>query len=129
MTDDRKTGAAILLGAVVLGVCCLVAGWGGSELLRDDGGGVRIQKPLESWREPGSAVLRIDLDANGRIEIKGKEYALGDLSAAIKKECPKGGFLEIHASEKIEWSQVAPIIRAGADAGVSKLNITALTKE
>ncbi len=132
MAVNRKTWILIILGAVLLEVCGVVVGWGSfMELVRDidRGEGVRIQRPTESPAAPEPAVLRIDLDANGRIEIKGKEYALVDLSEVIKKECPEGGFLEIRASEKVPWSQVAPIIRAGVAAGISKLNITALTEE
>jgi len=36
-------------------------------------------------------------------------------------------FLEIRADERVNWRDVAPVIRAGVEAGISKLNITALT--
>ena len=37
-------------------------------------------------------------------------------------------FLEVRADERVNWQDVAPVIRAGVEAGISKLNITALTK-
>ena len=36
-------------------------------------------------------------------------------------------FLEVRADERVNWQDVAPVIRAGVEAGISKLNITALT--
>jgi biopolymer transport protein ExbD len=36
-------------------------------------------------------------------------------------------FLEVRADERVKWEDVAPVIRAGVEAGISKLNITALT--
>ena len=38
-------------------------------------------------------------------------------------------FLEIRADERVSWQDVAPIIRAGVEAGISKMNITALTAQ
>jgi biopolymer transport protein ExbD len=36
-------------------------------------------------------------------------------------------FLEVRADQRVKWEDVAPVIRAGVEAGISKLNITALT--
>jgi biopolymer transport protein ExbD len=36
-------------------------------------------------------------------------------------------FLEIRADRRVKWENMAPVIRAGVEAGISKLNITALT--
>jgi biopolymer transport protein ExbD len=36
-------------------------------------------------------------------------------------------FLEIRADERVSWQDVAPVIRAGVEAGINKMNITALT--
>ena len=36
-------------------------------------------------------------------------------------------FLEIRADERVNWQDVAPVIRAGVEAGINKMNITALT--
>jgi len=38
-------------------------------------------------------------------------------------------FLEVRADERVNWRDVAPVIRAGVEAGISKLNITALTRQ
>jgi len=38
-------------------------------------------------------------------------------------------FLEVRADERVNWQDVAPVIRAGVEAGISKLNITALTAQ
>jgi biopolymer transport protein ExbD len=38
-------------------------------------------------------------------------------------------FLEIRADQRVKWKDVAPVIRAGVQAGISKLNITALTAQ
>ncbi len=38
-------------------------------------------------------------------------------------------FLEIRADERVNWQDVAPVIRAGVEAGISKLTITALTDQ
>jgi len=36
-------------------------------------------------------------------------------------------FLEVRADKRVSWRDVAPVIRAGVEAGISKMNITALT--
>jgi biopolymer transport protein ExbD len=38
-------------------------------------------------------------------------------------------FLEIRADERVNWQDVAPVIRAGVEAGINKMNITALTAQ
>lgn len=128
VTEQSETGITIVLSAALLAVCCLLVGCGESEFLSDNGGDVRKQKPPESQPEPESTRLVVDLDAHGRILVKGKEYTLLELSEVIKRECPNGEPMTIRPSEKLNWDQVAPIVRAGAEAGVSKLNITALTE-
>jgi len=129
VTEQSKTEIATVLSAALLAVCCLVIGCGDSELLSDNGGDVRIQRPLESQPEPESTRLVVDLDAHGRILVKGKEYTLLELGEIIKRECPNDKPMTIRPSEKLHWDQVAPIVRAAAEAGVSDLSITALTEE
>ena len=45
------------------------------------------------------------------------------------EENPAAFFLEIRADERVNYVDVAPVIRAGVEAGISKMNITALTEQ
>ncbi len=38
-------------------------------------------------------------------------------------------FLEIRADKRVKWADVAPVIRVGVNAGLSKLVLTALTEQ
>lgn len=40
---------------------------------------------------------------------------------------PATFWLEIRADERVNYADIAPVIRAGVEAGISKMNITALT--
>ena len=79
-----------------------------------------------------------------RYEIKRQAFEVGDLDALIEHirskkaryeaENPTAGpkgkqefFMEVRADKKINWQDVAPVIRAGVAAGIRKMNITALT--
>lgn len=47
--------------------------------------------------------------------------------AGGKEDDSRMFFLEVRADERVNWQDVAPVIRAGVEAGISKLDITALT--
>ncbi len=38
-------------------------------------------------------------------------------------------FMEIRADKRVNWQDIAPVIRAGVEAGIKKMNLTALTKQ
>jgi biopolymer transport protein ExbD len=38
-------------------------------------------------------------------------------------------YMEIRADKKINWQDVSPVIRAGVEAGIRKMNMTALTQQ
>ena len=46
---------------------------------------------------------------------------------AGKEDNPTAFFLEVRADKRVNWSDVFPVISAGSEAGISKMNITALT--
>jgi biopolymer transport protein ExbD len=74
--------------------------------------------------------------------INGQKYDVGDISSIIelikveKDEAEKAGlvsdqegkefFVEIRADKRVNWHDVAPVIRASVEAGIRKMNLTAL---
>ncbi len=67
-----------------------------------------------------------------RLRKKEFETQFGDAGASPAGDTDKGGrkfFLEVRADERVNWEYVAPVIRAGVEAGISKLNITAMIKQ
>jgi len=79
--------------------------------------------------------------------IEGKEYPVGDgdelvtmiknrkaesktlLGVGNEKDETAEFFVEIRADKRVNWQDVAPAIRAAVTAGISKMNITALTQQ
>jgi len=79
-----------------------------------------------------------------RYEIKRQPFEVGDLDALIEyirsrktlyeAQNPAAAakekrefYMEVRADKKINWQDVAPVIRAGVAAGIRKMNLTALT--
>jgi len=65
------------------------------------------------------------------IRLRKREFKkqFGDAGAPAAGDGSKGAgqfFLEVRSDERVNWEYVAPVIRAGVEAGISKLNITAL---
>ncbi|MCD6303879.1 MAG: biopolymer transporter ExbD [Planctomycetes bacterium] len=51
-------------------------------------------------------------------------------SGAVKEGDPSREFyLEVRADKRVNWQDVAPVIRAGVEAGVRKMSLTALTNQ
>jgi len=82
----------------------------------------------------------------GWYEIKRKRFDVGDLDPLVeliknKKDAAEAAgetsetdeakqfFIEVRADKRVNWQDVAPVIRAGILAGVRKMNITALTAQ
>lgn len=60
------------------------------------------------------------------IRLRKREFEAGAAAAGDPKKGEGKFFLEVRADERVNWEHVAPVIRAGVEAGISKLNITAL---
>jgi len=82
----------------------------------------------------------------GFYEVNGVRYDVGDVEGLVKliqekkaealamkllTEKGEGSefYLEVRADKRINWEDVAPVIRAGVSAGIRKMNITALTEQ
>jgi biopolymer transport protein ExbD len=81
----------------------------------------------------------------GWYEIDGKRYEVGDIvpiielvrnekvlaeaAGAIGGSTGREFIIEVRADKRVNWHDVAPVIRAGVEAGVRKMNITALTQQ
>jgi biopolymer transport protein ExbD len=91
----------------------------------------------------GEAKDELEAANAGRYEINGVKYNVGDSDALaekirnVKGAAERDGlvnekegkefYIEVRADKRINWQDVAPVIRAGVAAGVRKMNITALT--
>lgn len=81
-----------------------------------------------------------------RYEISNRQISVGDVEAIVeiiknrKTELEARGavsegdeekqfFIEIRADKRINWQDVAPVIRAGVEAGIRKMSVTALTEQ
>jgi biopolymer transport protein ExbD len=76
-------------------------------------------------------------DEAGVVRIGGRDYAPAELEAirraiAHRREAFDGPaedfFLELRAERRIPYEQVAPLMRAAAEAGVRRMNITVLVE-
>ena len=115
--------------------------------------------PVRALNVPNKLTINvISMDARGesddplaasvasRYEVNKKPYDVGDLDPLIeliqnmKTEAEEAGtssatepgrefFIEVRADKRINWQDVAPVIRAGVAAGIRKMNITALTEQ
>ncbi len=80
---------------------------------------------------PGEIDRMIDVIKKMKTDYE-RQFGTGVSSAAGaggKEGDEKMFFLEIRADERVNWQDVAPVIRAGVEAGINKLNITALTAQ
>lgn len=69
-------------------------------------------------------------DVEAMIEvIKNKRIELEATGAVSDKDPEKQFFIEVRADKRVNWQDVAPVIRAGVEAGVRRMSVTALTAQ
>ncbi len=114
--------------------------------------------PLKDYNEPNKLTINVvSADPRGEAEdpleaanagwyeIDGEKYDVGDIdpiielvknekvlaeaAGAIGGRTGKEFVIEVRADKRVNWHDVAPVIRAGVAAGVRKMNITALTQQ
>jgi biopolymer transport protein ExbD len=62
-------------------------------------------------------------------EIKNTQEEMKKTGAISDTDEKKKLFIEIRADKRVNWEDVAPVIRAGVHAGVAKMSLTALTAQ
>ena len=62
-------------------------------------------------------------------EIKNTREELKAQGAVSETDEKKKLFIEIRADKRVNWEDIAPVIRAGVHAGVAKMSLTALTEQ